>query len=184
MSKKHSFSAFEIALSAVSCALAVTFLGVGTLSSWLLATGYLMAEICLMLPLAKCFYAGDALAYIGTCILTILLGAIGQVWLLVPFIMFFGLHPLANALQLRFKINRWIAYIVKAIWFDFTLWVMYILVFDTSIGNPDMGEMYRIINDYILLFIFIGGSVLFFIYDYIMFKVQMVVNAFVYRIKK
>lgn len=183
MSKKRYSKSFEIALSAVSCALAVTFLGVGTLTSWLLATGYLMAEICLMLPLAKCFYTGGGLAYLGTCVLTILLGAIGQVWLLVPFIMFFGLHPLANALQLRFKINRWIAYAVKAIWFDLTLWVMYILVCGSFIGDPSV-ELYVKINQYILLFIFIGGSIVFFVYDFIMFKVQMWVNAFVYRIKK
>ncbi len=183
MSKKRNSKSFEIALSAISCALAIIFLLMGTLSGVLLATGYIMAEICLMLPLSKGFYAGDALAYIGTCILTILLGAIGQIWELVPFIMFFGLHPLLNALQLRFNINKWIAYIIKAVWFDFTLWVMYILVFGSSIGNPDY-EVYRVINDYILVFIFVGGTVVFLLYDYIMFKVQLIVNALVYRIKK
>ena len=60
---------------------------------------------------------------------------------------------------------------------------MYILVFGSSIGNPDV-EIYRVINDYILLFIFIGGTIVFLLYDYVMFKVQMVVNAFIYRIKK
>ena len=183
MSKKRNSKSFEIALSAISCALAIIFLLVGTLSHVLLATGYIMAQICLMIPLSKGFYVGDALAYIGTCILTILLGAIGQAWLLVPFIMFFGLHPLLNALQLRFNINRWIAYIVKAVWFDFTLWVMYILVFGSSIGDPQ-NELYAVINDYILLFIFIGGTVFFLLYDYLMFKCQTIVNMLVYRIKK
>ena len=183
MSKKKNSKSFEIALSAISCALAVCFLLLGTLSHVLLATGYIMAQICLMLPLAKGFYVGDALAYAGTCILTLLRGGLGQGWLLVPFIMFFGLHPLLNALQLRFNINRWIAYIVKAILFDFSLWVMYILVFGSTIGNPEL-EVYRVINDYILLFIFIGGTIVFLAYDYIMFKCQLLVNAFVYRIKK
>ena len=136
-----------------------------------------------MIPLSKQFYAGDALAYIGTCILAVLQGAMGEVWLLVPFVMFFGLHPLANALQLRFKINKWIAYIIKALWFDFSLWVMYVLVFGSSIGDPSL-PVYQAINDYILLFIFIGGSAVFFLYDYAMFKCQMLVNEFVHRIKK
>ena len=183
MSKKRNSKSFEIALSAISCALAIIFLLLGTLSGWLLATGYIMAQICLMIPLSKGFYVGDVLEYIGTCILTILLGAIGQAWLLVPFIMFFGLHPLINALQLRFNINKWIAYIVKAIWFDFSLWVMYILVFGSSIGDPSI-EIYRIINDYILVFSFVGGTIIFFVYDYIMFKCQMIVNSLVYRIHK
>jgi hypothetical protein len=183
MSKKRNSKSFEITLSAVSCAIAVVFLLLGTLNTYMLATGYIMAAISLMLPLSKCFYVGDFLAYIGTCILTILLGAIGRIWVLVPFIMFFGLHPLINALQLRFKINRWLALIVKAIWFDFTIWVAYILVFGSSIGDTSV-EIYRIVNEYILAFIFVGGSIIFFIYDYIMFKCQMVVNAFVYRLKK
>lgn len=183
MSKKRNSKSFEIALSAISCALAIIFLLVGTLNHVLLATGYIMAQVCLMIPLSKGFYVGDALAYAGTCILTVLLGAIGQAWLLVPFIMFFGLHPLLNALQLRFNVNRWIACAVKALWFDFALWVMYILVFGSTIGNPEM-EIYRVINDYILLFIFIGGTLIFFVYDYVMFKAQMAVNSLVYRICK
>lgn len=183
MSKKRNSKSFEITLSAVSCAVAVVFLYLGTFNTYMLATGYLMAEIALMLPLSKCFYAGDALAYMGTCILTILLGAIGRIWVLVPFIMFFGLHPLVNALQLRFKINKWIALVVKAVWFDLTLWAAYVLVFGSSIGNPE-SEIYKFINNYILLFIFVGGSVIFWLYDYVMFKCQTMVNAFVYRIKK
>lgn len=183
MSKKRNSKSFEITLSAISCAVAVVFLYLGTLNSYMLATGYFMAEIALMLPLSRCFYAGDALAYIGTCILTVLLGAIGRVWVLVPFIMFFGLHPLINSLQLRFKVNRWIALIVKAVWFDFTLWVAYILIFGSSIGDRSY-EFYEVLNRYILAFIFIGGTVFFWLYDYLMYKCQLAVNAFVYRIKK
>lgn len=183
MSKNKNSKSFEIALSAVSCALAVIFLLVGTYVRPILATGYIMAEICLMIPLSKDFYSGGALAYIGTCILTVLLGAIGELWLLVPFIMFFGLHPLLNALQLKFKINKWLAALVKAVWFDFALWVMYILVFDSSIGDTSQ-PVYQVINDYILAFIFVGGTIIFFVYDYIMFRCQKIINAFVYRIKK
>lgn len=183
MSNKRNSKSFEIALSAISCALAVIFLLIGTFSYYLLATGYFLAEVSLMIPLSKNFYVGDVLAYIGTCILTVLLGAIGQVWLLVPFIMFFGLHPLANALQLRFNLNRWLAFAIKAVWFDFTLWVMYILVFGSSIGNPEM-EIYRIINDYILLFIFMGGTIFFLLFDYVMFNCQLWINSFVRRIRK
>jgi hypothetical protein len=136
-----------------------------------------------MLPLAKQFYVGDALAYLGTCILALIFGTIGVGWYLIPFIMFFGLHPLANALQKKFKINKWLALVIKTIWFDFTLWVMYILVFGSSIGNTDY-EIYKIINKYIVAFIFVGGSLVFWMYDYLIFKCQTWVNMFVYRIKK
>jgi hypothetical protein len=183
MSKKRNSKSFEITLSAVSCALAVIFLSIGTLNTYVLVTAYMVAEVCLMLPLSKGFYGGGALAYLSTCILTIILGAVGQLWVLVPFIMFFGLHPLINSLQLRFKINRWLALVIKALWFDCTIWVAYILVFNSSIGDPS-NTICEFINNYILVFIFIGGSLFFWLYDYLMFRCQMMVNALVYRIKK
>ena len=135
MSGKKYPRSFEIALSAISCAVAVIFLLLGFWSDVLLATGYLLGVIALMVPLSKQFFRGAALAYIATCILAVILGAAAKFWDLVPFIMFFGLHPLINALQIRFKVNRWIALAVKAVWFDFTLWVAYILVFNGILGG-------------------------------------------------
>jgi len=63
--KKYSHS-FEIALSAISCAVAVVLLLVGFWSNILLASGYLFAMVALMVPLSKQFYKGGVLAYLGT----------------------------------------------------------------------------------------------------------------------
>lgn len=185
MGKRNYSKSFEIALSAISCATAVIALMLGFWSGVLLGTGYFLGVIALMVPLSKEFYLGDFLAYAGTVILTIILGAAARFWDLVPFIMFFGLHPLVNALQLKFKINRWIALAVKAIWFDFTLWVGYILIFHGVVGGDySDNAFFAFLNDYILLFIFVGGSLIFFIYDYITFTIQGGVNRLVYRIRK
>jgi len=181
---KYSRS-FELALSAISCAVAVIFLLLGFWSDVLLGTGYLMGVIALMVPLSKQFFRGEILAYAGTVILTFILGAAARFWDLVPFIMFFGLHPLVNALQVRFKINKWIALVVKAIWFDFTLWVAYILIFNGVVGGSYAdGAFFEFVNKYVLLFIFIGGSLIFIAYDYLIFKCQIAVNKLVYRIRK
>ena len=58
-------SAYEIALSAISCAIAAIALTVGTLYTPLLFTGYLLACFALMIPLSKNCYWGDVLAFIG-----------------------------------------------------------------------------------------------------------------------
>ncbi len=185
MGKRKYSKSFEIALSAISCAIASVFLSLGFFSGILLATGYLCGVIALMIPLSKQFYVGDFLAYAGTCVLTILFGAIGRFWDIVPFIMFFGLHPLLNALQVRFKINKWIALVVKAALFDFTLWVAYILVFDGVFGGAFLPvNVYEFVNKYILLFIFVGGTLIFWPYDYLIFSCQNWVNKLVYRIRK
>ncbi|MCD8295075.1 MAG: hypothetical protein LUE27_07535 [Clostridia bacterium] len=178
-------SSFEIALSAISCAVAAAFLALGILSGVLLATGYFIGVIALMLPLAKQFYRGDFLAYCGTVILTVILGAVAKFWDLVPFIMFFGLHPLINALQLRYRWNRVVAFILKAIWFDCTLIAGYFLIYNGFLGGNFLPEgIAEWLNKYIYLVIFVGGTVLFFIYDWLIFKVQMLVNMVIGRIKR
>lgn len=180
MKNKYSRS-FEIALSSISCAVAVVVLLVGLWSNVLLYSGYLLAMIALMVPLSKQFYWGGALAYLGTVILALILGAVAQFWKIVPFIMFIGLHPLVNSLQLKFNINKWLALAVKTVWFDFTLWVAYILLFDIS-GTDN--SVYEFIDRFKYLFIFIGGTLVFFPYDYLVFKTQITINKLVYRIKK
>ncbi|MCD8286955.1 MAG: hypothetical protein LUD50_07015 [Clostridia bacterium] len=181
---KHA-SSFEIALSAISCAVAAGFLALGVLSGVLLATGYFIGVIALMVPLAKQFYRGDFLAYCGTVILALILGAVAKFWDIVPFIMFFGLHPLINSLQNRYRWNRIIAFILKAIWFDCTLIAGYYLIYDGFLGgNLFSPEFWETVNKYIYLLIFTVGTVLFFIYDFLIFKVQMLVDKIVGRIKR
>lgn len=185
MGKNKYSRSFEIALSAISCAVAVAFLALGILSGILTATGYFVGIIALMVPLSKQFYRGDFLAYVGTCVLTLVLGAVAEFWDLVPFIMFFGLHPLVNALQIRFHVNKWLALVVKAVWFDCTLIVGYLLVFGGVIGGVFLPqEVFDFVNRYVYVLIFTVGSVAFFVYDYLIFKCQTIVNGIIYRIRK
>lgn len=178
-------TSFEIAISGISCAVAVACLSLGIISIYFVFTGYMLGIVALMVPLSKNCYLGDFLAYIGTCILTLIFGAAAGFWKLVPFIMFFGLHPLINALQKKLNINKWLALFIKAVWFDCTLIVAYFLVFGGVIGGYLLPEaVYNVINDYIYLFIFTLGTVFFVLYDYLIFKCQAAINFIVGKIKK
>ncbi len=184
--RKYSKS-FEIALSGISCAIAAVGLSLGIMTgiSGLTSLGYLIGILALMIPLSKQFFFGGFLAYLGTCLLAVILGAAAMFWDLIPFIMFFGLHPLANALQIRFKVNRWLAYAIKAVWFDCTLIAGYYIVFGGLLGGSFLSpEFYEILNKYIYLFIFTLGTAAFFVYDYLIFKCQVAVNRLIYRIKQ
>ena len=169
-------SAYEIALSALSCAMATLALTIGVYSAVLLFTGYLTACIALMLPLAKKSYVGYVLAYIATCILSLIFN-VARFFDLLPFIVFFGLHPLVNELQLKTKINRWVACILKALWFDGTMYLIWRFVFGMTASIP-------IIDQYIITIIFIGGSAFFVAYDYLMYRWRFAVNTLVDRIVK
>ena len=169
-------TAYEIALSALSCAIATIFLTIGVYSAVLLFTGYLLACVALMLPLAKKSYVGYVLSYIATVILSLIFNASGFFDLL-PFIMFFGLHPLVNELQLKVKINRWLAFAIKALWFDATMYVIWRFVFGMTTTIP-------LIDQYILPMILVFGTAFFVFYDYTMYKWRYAVNRLVQRITK
>ena len=169
-------SAYEIALSALACALATLLLTMGVYSSILLFTGYLFACIALMLPLSKQSYVGYALAYVVTCILALIFNA-SRFFDLLPFIMFFGLHPLVNELQLKIRINTWVACAIKALWFDGTMYVIWRFVFG-------MTTTISFIDQYIIPILLIGGTAFFIAYDYLMYKWRYAVNMLVKKIIK
>lgn len=169
-------SSYEIALSALATAIATIFLTVGVYSEILLFTGYLLSCVALMLPLAKQSYRGFALAYIATCLLSLLLNA-GRFFDLLPFIMFFGLHPLVNELQLKIKINRWLACVIKALWFDGTMYLIWRFVFS-------MTTTIAWIDAYIIPVLLIGGTLFFGLYDYLTYQWRIAVNTLVARIYK
>ncbi|MGN1372998.1 MAG: hypothetical protein ACI4VK_02995 [Candidatus Coproplasma sp.] len=193
MPKNKNSRSFEIALSGIACAITVIFLLVGVLSlnGWLLGTGYCIGVIALMLPLSKKFYLGDFLAYLGACVLTVVLGAAAKFWNLVPFVMFFGLHPLVNCIQQSLSqktknpILRWLPwFIVKALWFDATLIVGYYLVYDGLLGGSLFPQqVYDAVNQYMVLFAFTLGTVIFAVYDFLVFKCQAAVNILIGKVK-
>lgn len=161
-------NSFEIALSAVACALCTLALTVGTLYPPFLFTGYLLSMAALMLPLSVGQYSGCALAYIGASVLTLLFNGF-NFWDTMPFILFFGLHPLVNALQKRFRVNRYLAFFIKAAWFDGAAYLTWKFVFAMNTTLP-------FVDKYILPVILIGGTLFFIAYDLCIFRCQKAVD--------
>ncbi len=174
MEKKPS-KAFEIALSAISCAVATIFLSLGSLNPLLLATAYIIGCFALMLPLSKGFILGDVLAYIASGLLACIFCGFAFAWRLLPFFVFFGLHPLVNYLQSRYGWNKIVCFIVKAVWFDAAMYLCWRFVFEMNVAVDW-------INEYIIPVIIVGGTLFFAVYDYMIFQCQKSVNAVVRRI--
>jgi hypothetical protein len=164
-----------VSLSAMSTALAVICLVFGSAVDLFSLSCLFMASLALMLPLSKGYKLGGFLAYIASGVLTmIFIGVIPQV--ILPYAMFFGLHPLANYFQKQFKINVVIATVVKGIWFIGTLYVMY---FATTM----FVGVHPLIEKYIHYVLTIGGAIVFLVYDWLMVRFQKSINAIVYRLK-
>lgn len=175
--KKRSFS---VALSAVSCALASVFMIVGQTVPFAFATAYLFAAIALMLPLAKDLRLGGFLAYVATSLICLPFG-LREFYKYLPFIAFFGLHPLANYLQRRHRLNRWAAFAVKAAWFTGVLCASWALFTATTVSSNELTEK---LGGWIYLAIVAGGAVFFLLYDWLMLRCQRTVNAFVSKIDR
>lgn len=169
-------TANEIALSGVACALATVLLAVGVYSGVLLFTAYLFGSVALMLPLAKKSFRGYFLAYAATCILSLVFD-VSRIFDVLPFIVFFGLHPIVNELQLKTKINRWVAFAVKAAWFDGTMYLIWRFIFE-------MTTQIAFVDQYVIPILLIVGTAIFFVYDYASFRCRMLVNSLVARISK
>lgn len=170
-------TAHEVALAGISTAIATISLAVGNITAVLLFTGYLVASVALSLPLAKGSYIGYALAYVATVLLTLLIIGTGGYFIdLLPFVLFFGLHPLLNELQVKYRVHRWLALAVKTIWFDGAMLLFWWLIVQTT------GVTW--LDAYALPIILIGGSAMFFFYDRTFFRLRFVVYALVRRISK
>ena len=172
----RKISAHEIALSAVACAFGTIALTVGTLYSPLLFTGYLLAGVATMLPLAKGWYRGSALCWLAASLITLLFNGF-NIFDTLPFIVFFGLHPIVNALQLRLNVNRWVALFIKAAWFDGAMYFVWRVVFEATTALPWLDQ-------YFLPILLVGGTLLFFPYDYLTYFIQCCITRVVNKLIK
>ena len=164
-------------MAGISTAIATLFLAVGNITSVLLFIGYMVASVALALPLAKGSYIGYAMAYAATMLLTVLIiGTAGYLVDLLPFILFFGLHPLLNALQEKWQIKKWLAFLIKCIWFDGAMLLFWWLIVQTT------GISW--LDAYAVPIVVVGSTLYFLLYDYAFYRLNKQVFALVSRILK
>ncbi|MDE6410962.1 MAG: hypothetical protein K2L02_00300, partial [Clostridia bacterium] len=166
--KKPSKS-FEIVLSAIACAVAAVSLTVGCYVNVLYAAGILLAVFAIMVPLSKDFIWGAALAFLGAALLAFMFCAF-SIFKLVPFILFFGLHPIVNHIQLKYVKKKWIhapVLLAKAVWFILSMWLSFHLL--TEIFALNETTWYDWVIQYFHYVLWLGGAAIFVAYDILMF---------------
>lgn len=164
-------SSFEIALSALACAVMTGALTLGAYVSFFLAGGYLLAAFVVMIPLAKDQWVGAPLASVGAGLLAFAFS--GNIFTVLPFLVFFGLHPVVNRLQMKFvrkKLLHGLLFLGKAAWFDGTLLLMWFTL--GELFGISEAVWYPYIAPYLYLTVFLGGTALFALYDWMLFLCQ------------
>ena len=182
--KKPSKS-FEIVLSAIACAVAAGALTLGCYVNFLYAAGIILAVFAIMVPLSKDFIWGAGLAFLGSALLTFLFYGF-SIFKLVPYLLFFGLHPIVNHIQLKYVKRKWIhvpVMIAKAVWFILSMWLSFELLAVKFFGF-DQTTWYEWVMQYFHYVLWFGGAAMFVAYDLLMFLCQKSVDALIKRIRR
>lgn len=182
---KRPSKSFEIVLSAIACAVAAGALTMGCYVDFLYAAGILLAVFAIMVPLSKDFIWGAALAFIGSALLAFLFYGF-SVFKLVPYLLFFGLHPIVNHIQLKYVKRKWIhapILLVKAVWFILSMWLSFELL-AVKFFALDQTAWYDVVIKYFHYVLWFGGAAFFVVYDIMMVLCQNGVNALIKRIRR
>ena len=164
----------KITISAVATALSVVLLIVGTFFPTFDLSCVFLCSIIIMLPLYKKTITGAFLSFIATSILASVL-TFFRFNIIIPYVCFFGIHPIINEIQLVKKWNKWIMLLIKTIWFVGALFLMY---FFTDIFVDFSDKIQKIIY-YVLI---IGGALFFIIYDEAIFYFRRTLEKVLKRI--
>ena len=182
---KRPSKAYEIALSAIACAVAAAALTLGSYVDVMLAAGYLVAIFALMVPLAKDQTWGSALALIGAFLLAFFFCGL-SVFRLLPFIAFFGWHPIVNHLQMKYVKKNWVhglIFLGKAVWFDLAMWLMWAVVLVPFFG-VESATWYPFVSRYFFWVLFIGGTLFFIAYDFMILLCRKSIAGILARIRR
>lgn len=177
---KRPSKSFEIALSAIACAVAAVLLTLAFYVNFLLGLAYILSVFALMVPLAKDFLWGSVLAFLGSVLLATLFTGFAGFWITVPYLAFFGLHPIANYLQKKYVTKtpiKVVCLLAKTAWFDGVCLLSYFVL--TKLAGIVFPAF---ISEYVYLVIFLAGTVLFIVYDVMIFLCQRSINRIVKRI--
>ena len=113
-----------IALSAISAAIALLLLIAGAFFEILDISCLFFASLAIMLPLTKNSRAGAFLAYLASGILGFILTGM-RLQIIIPYVLFFGLHPIINDFLQKKNVNRILGAVLKTMWFVGVLFIVY-----------------------------------------------------------
>lgn len=150
----------------------------GCLNQFLLAAGYLIATFALMIPLSKDFLWGAALAYLAAALIALPL----CLWKIIPFAVFFGLHPIVNYLQKKYVKKtplKVVCLLAKTVWFTLSMWLSYYVL--TTMAGLELTDL---IGQYLYVVLFVGGTLFFFAYDILIFYCQRSADIAIRRIRR
>ena len=156
---------YRVALAGISAAVALLMVWLGVVVRFSTIAFFIAASIALMVPLSQKYYLSSVLAYVVSAGLSFAVA--GDVFSVMGYVVYFGPMAIISGIMLNHsdKINRWVQIIVKIVYINGALALLYFvchnIVLDSSIVDKVQywmialfGTIILVALDYALQFIY------------------------------
>lgn len=156
---------YRVALAGISAAVALLMVWLGVVVRFSTIAFFIAASVALMVPLSQKYYLSSVLAYVVSAGLSFAVA--GDVFSVMGYVVYFGPMAIISGIMLNHsdKINRWVQLIVKIVYINSALALLYFvchnIVLDSSIVDKVQywmialfGTIILVALDYALQFIY------------------------------
>lgn len=156
---------YRVALAGISAAVALLMVWLGVVVRFSTIAFFIAASVALMVPLSQKYYPSSVLAYVVSAGLSFAVA--GDVFSVMGYVVYFGPMAIISGIMLNHsdKINRWVQLIVKIVYINGALALLYFvchnIVLDSSIVDKVQywmialfGTIILVALDYALQFIY------------------------------
>lgn len=156
---------YRVALAGISAAVALLMVWLGVVVRFSTIAFFIAASVALMVPLSQKYYLSSVLAYVVSAGLSFAVA--GDVFSVMGYVVYFGPMAIISGIMLNHsdKINRWVQLIVKIVYINGALALLYFvchnIVLDSSIVDKVQywmialfGTIILVALDYTLQFIY------------------------------
>ncbi len=156
---------YRVALAGISAAVALLMVWLGVVVRFSTIAFFIAASVALMVPLSQKYYLPSVLAYVVSAGLSFAVA--GDVFSVMGYVVYFGPMAIISGIMLNHsdKINRWVQLIVKIVYINGALALLYFvchnIVLDSSIVDKVQywmialfGTIILVALDYALQFIY------------------------------
>ena len=156
---------YRVALAGISAAVALLMVWLGVVVRFSTIAFFIAASVALVVPLSQKYYLSSVLAYVVSAGLSFAVA--GDVFSVMGYVVYFGPMAIISGIMLNHsdKINRWVQLIVKIVYINGALALLYFvchnIVLDSSIVDKVQywmialfGTIILVALDYALQFIY------------------------------
>ena len=146
---------YRVALAGISAAVALLMVWLGVVVRFSTIAFFIAASVALMVPLSQKYYLSSVLAYVVSAGLSFAVA--GDVFSVMGYVVYFGPMAIISGIMLNHsdKINRWVQLIVKIVYINGALALLYFvchnIVLDSSIVDKVQYWMIALFGTIILV---------------------------------